>query len=336
MIEIFIYYLLSSEYFLKDIARALLRTLAQSHKERMQEQQLLNMERRNATPFGFKGFSSESLDEEGSKLNITSSGIDESQLLRKEMLRSLVESQPPPSDKPPSRMPTKEEKELLKLSLTLEAYNLVDRRQQLDGSGDLFSPLQTNSAKLGGGFSASSLQEQFPSISNSPLNVSGVPSPNNRSNLLTANNTVSSHKKAVSEMKKALIGKSVSFFTGTDASEVCLSVMGIPSLWSVPGEKDIFGDRIGGGAHSSTAENIVPPAFSDLSLKSMLREGLIDVEAQRILRRVGKNADNVSVYERSQPTLLIRNPSMSTSVTLPSLDNIRRTEIPFGVQKVKL
>ena len=64
------------------------------------------------------------------------------------------------------------------------------------------------------------------------------------------------------------------------------------------------------------------------------REGLIDVEAQRILRRVSKNEDNVSVYERSQPTLLVRSPSMSTSVTLPSLDNLRRTEVKFGVQKV--
>jgi len=317
----------------EDIAKALLRTLAQSHKERMQEQQLLNMERRNATTFSLRGFNTESLDEDGSNLNITTGGIDESHLLRKEMLRSLVESQPPPSDKPPSRMPTKEEKELLKLSLTLEAYNLAGRRSEFDGKGELFSPQQTSSPQLGGGFGSASVQEQFPSISNSPFNASGVPSPNSRANLLTASNTLGSHKKAVSEMKKALIGKSVSFFTGTDASEVCLSVMGIPSLWSVPGEKDIFGDRIGGGVHSSAPENVVPPAFSDLSLKSMLREGLIDVEAQRILRRVGKNADNVSVYERSQPTLLIRSPSMSTSVTLPSLDNIRRTEIPFGVQK---
>jgi hypothetical protein len=148
---------------------------------------------------------------------------------------------------------------------------------------------------------------------------------------LTASPANVSHKKAMSELKKALIGRSMSFF---DSSEVCLSGLGIPSLWSVPGEKDIFGQRVGGGEHSVLPDNSVPPAFSDQSVKNMLREGLIDIEAQRILRRVGRNADNVSVYERSQPTLLVRSPSMSTSVTLPSLDNIRRTEISFGVQKV--
>src|SRR4051812_42475811 len=34
------------------------------------------------------------------------------------------------------------------------------------------------------------------------------------------------------------------------------------------------------------------------------------------------------------PTLLIRNASLSTSVTLPALDSMNKTEIHFGTQKV--
>jgi hypothetical protein len=124
----------------------------------------------------------------------------------------------------------------------------------------------------------------------------------------------------------------MSFFA-QDAKDVCMSSLGIPSLWSVPGERDIFGNSTK-DAEIMGGDKAIPPAFSELSLYAMLKEGLIDVEAQRILRKVSKNSDSVSVYERSQPTLLIRNPSMSTTVLLPPLDSIRRTEINFGVQKV--
>ena len=309
----------------------MLRSLSQTHKERLLEQQLTHIERRNAAPVGFKGFNTEGSLEGGSSLYVDDTNQKAS--LRKEMLRSLVEAQPPPPDKPPSRMPTKEEKELLKLSLSLEAYSMVNSENA--GALAALSPLQTTSSKdldknltatIESPFSANSTAGSVsPSPTKSPHPIFGEkPS--------TAAESTKSQKKAMLQLKKALIGKSISFLTNGDSPDVCLSAMGIPSLWSVPGEKDIFGQRV--GVPSTVQDNEVPPAFSDQSLKAMLREGLIDVEAMRILRKVGKNADNVSVYERSQPTLLVRSPSMSTSVTLPSLDNIRRTEIQFGVQKV--
>ena len=301
----------------QDIARTLLRALSQSHKDRLLDHQ----ERRNATPAGFKGFAPEDIPEE--------SNGNEADLLRKEMLRSLVEAEPPAPDKPPSRMPTKEEKELLKLSLTLEAYSITANSAL--GNADLTSPSKSfNPGALHAkGGSPGPLQTMGASSSSPKLGGHSALFEDKAAD----EGATPEQKKAMRELKKALIGKSMSFLASADATEVCMSALGIPSLWSVPGEKDIFGQRVG-MASSSSQDSIVPPAFSDLSLRNMLREGLIDVEAQRILRRVSKNEDNVSVYERSQPTLLVRNPSLSTSVTLPSLDNLRRAEVKFGVQKV--
>lgn len=263
------------------------------------------------------------------------------------MLKSLVEADPPAPDKPPSRMPTKEEKELLKLSLTLEAYSIAatsapgNATATMASMADLMSPSKSGSPRELGMKIASpsaSASTLLPSQSHVLGASSSCPKLGGNSALFEdkavadESAAAADQKKAMRELKRALIGKSMAFLASADASEVCMSALGIPSLWSVPGEKDIFGQRAGMG--SSSQDTIVPPAFSDLSLKAMLREGLIDVEAQRILRRVSKNEDNVSVYERSQPTLLVRSPSMSTSVTLPSLDNLRRTEVKFGVQKV--
>ena len=80
----------------------------------------------------------------------------------------------------------------------------------------------------------------------------------------------------------------------------------------------------------------MPPAFSEASLKALRKDNMIDVEGHTILRRLAASSDRVQVYDRSQPTLLIRSPAMSTTVSLPSLDSMRKTEISFGSQKVHL
>ena len=100
---------------------------------------------------------------------------------------------------------------------------------------------------------------------------------------------------------------------GVDASEVCMSLLGVPSLWTIPGEKDVYGNvvKICKKNTGTVPEKPTPAAFSEQSIASMLREGLIDIEAKAMLRRVGGNADSVLVYDRSQPTLMIRDPEMS-------------------------
>jgi Ca2+-binding EF-hand superfamily protein len=124
-------------------------------------------------------------------------------------------------------------------------------------------------------------------------------------------------------------------------NDMCLSSFGLPSLWVVPGEKDIFGRTVPIGGSSLDKESAktpmpsqtIAPAFSEASIVALHRENMIDNEGMRILRQVASKVDRVQVYDRSQPTLLVRNTAMSTSVTLPPLEHVKKTEILFGAQK---
>jgi hypothetical protein len=58
-------------------------------------------------------------------------------------------------------------------------------------------------------------------------------------------------------------------------------------------------------------------------------------EAMRMLRQVARQPDKLSVYERSQGQLLLRNISLSSSVEVPSLASVHKNEVTFGAQKVR-
>lgn len=109
----------------------------------------------------------------------------------------------------------------------------------------------------------------------------------------------------------------------------------MPSIWVVPGEKDIFGRTVPLSSQAAAGDQqSIPAAFSEASIMGLQRDGLIDEEGHRILRAIAAKPDRVQVYDRSQPTLLLRNTALSTTVTLPPLDAVSRSEIAFGVQKV--
>lgn len=199
----------------------------------------------------------------------------------------MLEPPKPSEDFPPSRLPTKEEKELLRLSATL------NQKMRLNTSTDLL--VETNND--------TTLQ---------PIRSPSIRTPNKK-NISTITNTLSS----------SLNGE----------TNLLLSTGNGKSLWSIPGERDIFGN-VGQCIHSNTPDFVLPAPFSEASLKSLRKDNLIDAEGQNILRKMAQSTDRVQVYERAQPTLLIRNTHLSTSVSLPALDSMRRTEISFGLQKV--
>lgn len=99
-----------------------------------------------------------------------------------------------------------------------------------------------------------------------------------------------------------------------------------PSLWSLADDMQT--------SDNSAKVFSVPPAFSEASLSSAMRQGVIDGEGFRILRRIGSKPDKVAAYDRLQAQVLLRNPSMSVSFEMPSSENIRRSEVEFGDQKV--
>ena len=213
---------------------------------------------------------------------------DSQAALRRTVLKEMLEPPKPSEDFPPSRLPTKEEKELLRLSATLT--------QQMRLNTVLLEPLATETI----------------GDDKSPIRSPSARTPNREN----------------TPMKKS----SNTAVLGGDASLLISTGTG-KGLWNIPGERDIFGN-VGQCIHSNTPDFILPAPFSEASLKSLRKDNLIDAEGQRILRKMALSTDRVQVYERAQPTLLIRNTYLSTSVSLPSLDSMRKTEISFGVQKV--
>ena len=75
------------------------------------------------------------------------------------------------------------------------------------------------------------------------------------------------------------------------------------------------------------------PSFPFLSfilsnyISSMIEEPL------KILRDIATQHDKRAVYDRTQSQLLLRSPSTSVTVQIPSLLSVQKTEVAFGVQK---
>jgi hypothetical protein len=329
-------------------------------QEKMAEHAADSRRQFNMVSMGFKGFRESNADEGGDPESNAQAA------LRKSILHSLVEPPKLSEDIPPARLPTKEEKELIKLSLTIQ-HTAMSRSQQLlqsqsrvgegsthdvGGGNSLISPsfITEQSSTMQGGVGEEGMQShsfvssaQGDSIAGPGQFLKGSKSAPGGLNSLggkrgsSPSSAVRTRSGASGNNKNkplALTAVNSSTFFGGDSS-VLMSSFGGPSLWSIPGERDIYGNSAQ-QLHSNVPEVVVPPAFSEASLKTLARDNLIDVEGHTILRRLAASSDRVQVYDRSQPTLLVRSPAMSTSVTLPALDSMRKTEIAFGTQKVTI
>ena len=80
--------------------------------------------------------------------------------------------------------------------------------------------------------------------------------------------------------------------------------------------------------------SITSAPFSESSITVSHQEGLIDAEGHKILRRVNADKDKVDAYNRSVPTVEIRNVAMSTRVVMPPLGSQAESEVSFGTQKL--
>lgn len=75
--------------------------------------------------------------------------------------------------------------------------------------------------------------------------------------------------------------------------------------------------------------------FSEASITLSHQEGLIDGEGHKILRKVNADKDKVDAYNRSVPTVSIRNVGLSTSISMPAKGTSAESEVSFGTQKVQ-
>lgn len=190
-------------------------------------------------------------------------------LLRKNVLQSLVETPKPPEDIPPARLPTKEEKELIKLSISLEHLKMQSQMGTLgvgeqstlfDNNGSYIStapsskvlaPLRSPMG-LGHSQSQSMRASGTPSVKRggvSPPQSRGTTQqsflPNQRHNnpilisALKKTNTASTGGGRARSPTTPAVNSST-FFGGDNS--VLMSSFGGPSLWSIPGERDIYGN----------------------------------------------------------------------------------------------
>lgn len=97
------------------------------------------------------------------------------------------------------------------------------------------------------------------------------------------------------------------------------------SLWSTA-------DDIGLTDTSKSGQPI-PAAFTEDSINKSMHEGLIDDEGHSILRKIMKAPDKGAQYDQAAPIILLRNPSLSSTIKVPQLDGIKKSEINFGTQK---
>ena len=377
----------------QEIAGYLVRQLRLTRQEKIlehQQQQQADAQRRQQAKdlsMSIKGLR-DAMTPENDQYRLTD--IDrhsEQAKLRTDMLKSLTAPPEPAVDVPPERLPTKEEKELIKLSLlttkNLHAASLAASsfatNPELAGSSVPMDSLETGlpagsqsqlsldmvGMNLNGSTSlleapssllkSPSLEragtrgstKSAPGSTTKPGTASSAKSPSGRASgrlspirsgtpgesiLMASRQSKREHEKELQLLQEKTLRNS-NYFNGD--SGVCMSVFGVPSLWTVPGEKDIFGNTVSISSTGNLPELCVAPAFSEQSINALQREGLIDTEGRQILRRIANNSDRVQVYDRSQPTLLIRNPTMSTSISLPNLEQVRSTEISFGAQKVR-
>lgn len=312
---------------------------------------------------GFKPFGADIYEEED---NVQT-------LLRKEKLREMLEPPQPSDEVPPARLPTKEEKELLRLSLTLEEVASTSNNNSPRSESESTSKDNKDDDDNGKKKNISDTKNiTITNTTKTTVTKSAGSSNNNdkknatKANITTTTSTTTTTEKGITPnlsssspppqktlklrpLVRTGSGKIMfpkvgadgttdnirASFLGIDTQNVLINIPGIRGLWSIPGERDIFGN-LSQCIHSNTPDFVVPAAFTDASIKSLLKDKMIDSEGTTLLRRVAKSIDRVHVYDRSQPTLLVRSPYLSTSVTLPSLDSIRKTEICFGQQKVSL
>jgi len=95
------------------------------------------------------------------------------------------------------------------------------------------------------------------------------------------------------------------------------------ALWRVAGEESSKKDKVR-----------VAKAFSEESLEQSMAAGVIDEESFTLLKTFSASRNNVHQYMNStKGTVLLRNATHSTTIELPALDDMRRAEISFGVQK---
>lgn len=97
------------------------------------------------------------------------------------------------------------------------------------------------------------------------------------------------------------------------------------SLWHLPSE------RLSLDANES--KDSASAAFSLFSLNQAKKDGYINTDEYKSLLALNRKPEKIAAYERSQPTILLRNAKLSTSFNMSRDESVEISEVQFGPQK---
>lgn len=238
---------------------------------------------------------------------------DEADKLRRSALEAMVEEIGPRHDGPPLALPSDDELRLRELEDKLDAH---DKKTTRFGSPSGHGQAEEGE-KAGGPLSAADKIEGLPALHIGVGLFNGAPAGNDNASILSS----------------SLGSSAAPVAKDSDAGQISISPIkkvdhfGIntrKALWS------IASDNLKNNASAA----VVAPAFSEESLARSMGEGLLDEESHSLLRGVSLDKTKVHEYSNNKKgVVLLRSPSLSTSISLPSLEGMRRAEVSFGPQK---
>jgi hypothetical protein len=268
----------------------------------------------------------------GSASNAASAVEDDAITIQSKRRERLVRSlQEPPSyldDAPPAKVLSREERkeqarqdQLLALSSSVslpELHSLHSSRLAANTHANTHanSHIGSNSSVMTD--SLSSMHSIFGGANNEEYSIHG-------NNNVSSNMSVSSLGSVGSASIKSIGNASVGSLKSQHTEQQSLASQ--QSLWMTT---DDYCDNAGGKVSFTSL-----PAFSEGSLNTSWNQGAIGAEEYNILRRVSSQNDKILVYDRSVPLVLMRNVKLTANVQLPDEKTVKRSEISFGVQKVR-
>ena len=224
--------------------------------------------------------------------------------LRTKMLSSMNEKIGPRLDAAPNVLPTKDELKLAELNAKLHTH----------GTSGKHSNPHTSGGDEGGEDGIHSPKVLGASHSSMPPDLHSTKSMASDSTFITGDIITEEESNVPTTPLISPIKKNVAHF-GMNTRQ---------ALWSIASE------NLKGNASAT----VVPNAFSEESLARSNAEGTIDEESHTILRGFSVDKSKVSQYtDTNKGVILLRSPSLSTSIELPHLENMRRAEVSFGNQK---
>ena len=231
--------------------------------------------------------------------------VDDQEKLRRMALEAMVEEIGPREDGPPLTLPNDDE---LRLQILQEKLDAHAKKTNIHNRQD-----HKNDDDEHGAIKLDPVTAQCLASLHAPGERDGGSIATETSDALSEPLKESRQQLASSTLPVSPIKKKQHFGVNTKKA-----------LWSIASDN----------LKDNPSVSALAPAFSADSLARSMSEGYLDEESHSLLRGVSLDKNKVHQYSNSKKgVVLLRSPSLSTSIELPALESMRRSEVSFGPQK---